>query len=162
MRSQEYIRLALALVLVFCSAVVLSATMAGATAPPAQDRVFETWVVHMTGESSAMQGRVWLRETPCQQGVFFMLKAPSVMAEASHAVIKIGEEALVTVPTEKLAFAIVLNEWPADGFGPESPFFVGWGNSIEPAAVYEALRTGELSIEIHDASGAMLLSGTAR
>jgi hypothetical protein len=142
--------------------MVLSTTMAGATAPPAQDRVFETWVVHMTGESSATQGRVWLRETPCQQGVFFMLKAPSVMVDANHAVIKIGDEALVTIPAAKLAFGIVLSEWPTDGFGPESPFFVGWGTSVEPVAVYAALRTGELSIEVYDAYGAVLLSGAAR
>lgn len=150
------------LVLTVCLALALPLTAAGGVAPPAQDVVSETWVVHLSGSSPADQGRVWLRETPCHQGVFFMLVAPTSMPIADHAVIKINGVALVTVPAEKLGFAIVLNEWPAEGFGPESPFFVGWGDTLEPAAFYEALRAGELCIEIYDAAGTTLLSGTAR
>lgn len=146
-----------------CLSLMVPATLANAAAPPAQDKVFETWVVHLNGWSEWDQGRVWLRETPCEQGFFFMLVGPKNMSSADHAVVSIGGEELVTIPAERLGFAIVLDEWPAEGFGDPSPAFVGWGaDDPAPGMVYAALRSGDLSIEIYDTSGDLLLWGSTR
>ena len=162
MRPSARTTLALVLTAVLALALALPA-LAGAAAPPAQDRVFETWTAHMTGDSADDQGRVWLRETPCQQGFFFRLEAPCAKGEADHAIVYVGDEALVTIPTDKLAFAIVLDEWPAEGFGDPSPAYVGWGaDDPSPDAVYAALRAGDFSVKVFDAEGGELLAGSTR
>jgi hypothetical protein len=161
MRLSTRVRILTAMLV--CLAVSMPAGIATATAPPAQDNVFETWVIHLTGDSGADQGRVWLRETPCEQGFFFMLVAPKDMPAADHAVVSIGGEELVTVPAERLGFAIVLDEWPAEGFGDPSPAYVGWGaDDPSPELVYAALRSGGLTVDVYGALGEPLLSGTVR
>lgn len=147
-----------------CLALAATVAPAIAAAPPAQDVVFETWVVHLTGgDATRDQGRVWLRETPCQQGFFFMLVAPAVRDTADHAVIFVDGRELVTIPGEKLGFAIVLDEWPAEGFGDPSPAYVGWGaDDPSPEAIYEVQRSGAVTVGIYDAAGTELLMGCDR
>lgn len=159
MRSRTRALFTIALI---AAVAAMWATPAYAAAPPAEDVVFETWIAHLNGDSANDQGRVWLRETPCQQGFFFRLEAPCLRGNADYAVISLGEEPLVVIPGEMLAFAIVLDEWPASGFGDPSPAFVGWGESDpEPAEVYAALRAGDLRIRIYDGQDTVL-AGTAR